>query len=38
MKNLKINEKRIKALVGSMILATNLTACKIVNNRLLISR
>ncbi len=32
MKNLKINEKRIKALVGSMILATNLTACKIVNN------
>ena len=32
MKNLKINEKRIKALIGSMILVTNLSACKIVNN------
>lgn len=32
MKNLKINEKKIKALIGSMILVTNLSACKIVNN------
>ena len=27
MKNLKINKKRIKALVGAIILSTNLTAC-----------
>ena len=27
MKNLKINTKRIKALVGAIILTTNLTAC-----------
>lgn len=31
MKNLKINEQKIKAMIGSMILVTNLTACNIVN-------
>ena len=29
MKNLKINNKRIKALVGAIILSTNLTACRV---------
>lgn len=32
MKNLKINSQKIKALIGSMILVTNLSACSIVNN------
>lgn len=32
MKNLKINEQKIKALIGSMILVTNLSACSLVNN------
>ena len=32
MKNLKINSQKIKALIGSMILVTNLSACSIVKN------
>ena len=32
MKNLKINEQKIKAMIGSMILVTNLSACSIVKN------
>lgn len=29
MKNLRINNKRINALVGAIILSTNLTACRV---------
>lgn len=32
MKNLKINSQKIKALIGSMILVTNLSACSTVKN------